>query len=358
MAGALKDYDRVKHEFVPFFLNYLRDQTSCLLEGCRSTNQSPAKTPASFRKHKNSNAPLKTFHSTPVSGNSGSAASRSLMFSRGQIEGLPPVPRSRGTSTTDSSVFSDSSCGFKTPDTSRDKSSSFNRSTGGKSSVDSGHRRHRKTPDRSGSARQSWTNMFPSPSSFTIGDFLVSPTPGSGSKKSSRKKEQRERFNASAQVGATVHTYTYLEWKGKMWNFWNVWVWVLLSKTRALVVAEQVLLVQPGQSRGVPQSRITCLCWLAQQVSWFVVLDRSCSQSASKLAGHCQSYSTSFCGSRGCFCPDHYRTEKGQDLVSGFELTLCHFQCTIDHTFQTHRTHTCQRRFVDRRVSCCQHYCL
>ncbi len=57
-TSELKDLDRIKPEFIPFFLNYLRDQSSSLLQGCRSRNQSPAKTPASI-KAKIAGAPSK-----------------------------------------------------------------------------------------------------------------------------------------------------------------------------------------------------------------------------------------------------------------------------------------------------------
>ena len=47
---ALEGFENMRCEFVPFLLNYLRDETSHLLQGCRSTNQSPTKTPSSVKR--------------------------------------------------------------------------------------------------------------------------------------------------------------------------------------------------------------------------------------------------------------------------------------------------------------------
>lgn len=48
----MKEYTNLFQEFVPFFLNYLRDQTLHLLQSTRSTNPSPAKTPSAQKLKK------------------------------------------------------------------------------------------------------------------------------------------------------------------------------------------------------------------------------------------------------------------------------------------------------------------
>lgn len=212
---ALRELERVKPDFVPFFLNYLRDQSSSLLQGCRSTNQSPAKTPASIKANKKANAPTKASHSTPTSVSNGRSTSRTLKFSSNspQEPVLPLPPAKRGGRTSSVSEFIEPSFGFTTPETSRDKSVSFNLSTGGGKSGGSSHRnRHRNSPtvemgSGGGGARQS--NMFSTPDSgprskhrTSLADFFVTPeydqrkrrspntSQGSQGRKSSGRKSQ------------------------------------------------------------------------------------------------------------------------------------------------------------------------
>ena len=218
---ALRDLEKVKPEFVPFFLNYLRDQSSSLLQGCRSTNQSPAKTPASIKVNKKAKAPAKSSHSTPAVTGHSSSTSRTLKFTNSSPqEHVPvlPLPPKRDGGTPSISDLSESSFGFATPETSRDKSVSFSLSTGGggvkSGGGGSGHRKHRNSPvvdggHGGGSARQSWSNMFQTPDSgprskhrTSLADFFMSPendhrkrrspntSQGSQSRKSSGKKGQ------------------------------------------------------------------------------------------------------------------------------------------------------------------------
>ena len=223
---ALRDLERVKPEFIPFFLNYLRDQSSSLLQGCRSTNQSPAKTPASMKVNKKAKAPTKASHSTPASTGHSSSTSRTLKFTNSSPQDYVPVlplPPKRDGCTPSALNVSESSFGFATPETSRDRSVSFNWSTGGvKSGGGSGHRKHRNSPvvdsghGSGGGARQSWSNMFQTPDSglrskhrTSLADFFMSPendfrkrrspnpTHGSQTRKSSGKKgsNQERRIN-------------------------------------------------------------------------------------------------------------------------------------------------------------------
>ncbi len=52
VSVALQEFESIRPEFVPYLLNFLRDQTIHLIQGCRSASQSPAKTPTSFKKIK------------------------------------------------------------------------------------------------------------------------------------------------------------------------------------------------------------------------------------------------------------------------------------------------------------------
>ena len=184
-----------------------------MLQGCRSTNQSPAKTPASLKVNKKSNAPVKTSH-TPSNVSHSSSTSRTLKFtsSSPQEPTLPPPPK-RGGVTPSALDLSETSFGFKTPETSRDKSVSFNWSTGGgmRSGGGSGNRRHRNSPTvdmgNSSGAHQSWPNMFHTPDSgprskhrTSLADYFMTPdndhrkrrspntSQGSQNRKSSGKK--------------------------------------------------------------------------------------------------------------------------------------------------------------------------
>ena len=48
--SSLDEYEAVRHEFVPYFLNYLRDQSFSLLQYSKSATPTPSKTPASLQK--------------------------------------------------------------------------------------------------------------------------------------------------------------------------------------------------------------------------------------------------------------------------------------------------------------------
>ncbi len=58
-GSKLSEVTNIRSEFIPFFLNYLRDQTSHLLRGCRSTSTTPAKTPTANKLRKLSMLNLK-----------------------------------------------------------------------------------------------------------------------------------------------------------------------------------------------------------------------------------------------------------------------------------------------------------
>ena len=52
--GVLQDHSNLRDEFVPYFLNLLRDDSLHLLQATRSTNSTPAKTPLSMKLGKSS----------------------------------------------------------------------------------------------------------------------------------------------------------------------------------------------------------------------------------------------------------------------------------------------------------------
>ena len=64
----MQELECIRGEFVAFFLNYLRDHTSHLLQGCRSASASPTKTPASIKANRKT-APPEARTSTPASSN-------------------------------------------------------------------------------------------------------------------------------------------------------------------------------------------------------------------------------------------------------------------------------------------------
>ncbi|XP_076098062.1 codanin-1-like [Mytilus galloprovincialis] len=59
-CGQLQDFGKLQQEFVPFFLNYLRDQTLHLLQSSRSAANSPAKTPSAQKLKKSLNGSSKS----------------------------------------------------------------------------------------------------------------------------------------------------------------------------------------------------------------------------------------------------------------------------------------------------------
>ncbi|XP_064623502.1 codanin-1-like [Lineus longissimus] len=80
-------YAKLRTEFVPFFLNYLRDQSLPLLQSSRSLNPSPAKTPTNLKLKKKCDI-LK--HGT--SGSKKAGGNRVQLFSASPLENKPGRP--------------------------------------------------------------------------------------------------------------------------------------------------------------------------------------------------------------------------------------------------------------------------
>ena len=56
MPADLENLQCIRHEFLPYLLNFLREQTMHLLQGCTSSTPSPVKTPSSIKKLKRKSA--------------------------------------------------------------------------------------------------------------------------------------------------------------------------------------------------------------------------------------------------------------------------------------------------------------
>jgi len=67
--------ENIRCEFVPFFLNYLRDQSSHLLQNSRSTNATPAKTPTTAKLRR-----LTTFSASQANDLSMQSGKRQQLF--------------------------------------------------------------------------------------------------------------------------------------------------------------------------------------------------------------------------------------------------------------------------------------
>lgn len=125
IPAVLQDLNLSKAEFTPFLLNYLRDQTLHLLQGCPSTSPSPAKTPSSVTKLKRKTAVDSpgsngTTTSTPLPRQG--SANRVRLFMNSPMDPLTPAgesfrkkgkpspnPMTSVSLTFDSPQFSDSS---------------------------------------------------------------------------------------------------------------------------------------------------------------------------------------------------------------------------------------------------------
>lgn len=86
-CSVLQNLSRIKPEFVPYFLNFLRDQSAAILQGCRSANATPSKTPTVLKTQRSitfDEPNRKT--STPRNQNS-SETKRVQLFAASPLEG-------------------------------------------------------------------------------------------------------------------------------------------------------------------------------------------------------------------------------------------------------------------------------
>ncbi|XP_074652779.1 codanin-1-like [Tubulanus polymorphus] len=174
IPDCLKDLDIVRHEFIPFFLNYLRDQSLPLLQSSKTANPSPAKTPVN----------ISTKPENPSS----------IMR-----------PASRRSSSNRVQLFSDNP--FESPTSFRDKSfdnkfiSSPNSSADSSSVFDSGGTRRWRKPNTYSSPFEASPNDR-SKQRSTLGDFLTTSTPDHDSwKKKPMQKNWKNDGSPSPRSG-------------------------------------------------------------------------------------------------------------------------------------------------------------
>ncbi|XP_069118288.1 codanin-1-like [Argopecten irradians] len=154
----LKDYSKLDQEFVPFFLNYLRDQTLHLLQSNRSANPSPAKTPSAQKLGK-------TVHPRRQDG-----GKRVQLFGSSPGDGLEDI---RDTS---ASVFSPN-VSIDSPGVYKNTPSSAERSGRGKGHRTPGSRDQHRSP-HCGSRQLNATpdsHGQRAKQRFSLGEFIVSP---------------------------------------------------------------------------------------------------------------------------------------------------------------------------------------
>ncbi|OWF46147.1 codanin-1-like isoform X2 [Mizuhopecten yessoensis] len=156
----LKEYSKLDQEFVPFFLNYLRDQTLHLLQSNRSANPSPAKTPSTQKlkktvhtRREDGGKRVQLFGSSPGDGLEDIRDTSSSVFSPNVSIDSPGVWKNLNTPS--SAERSGRGRGHRTPG-SRDQ----------RQSPHCGSRQSNATPDSHGHrAKQR----------FSLGEFIVSP---------------------------------------------------------------------------------------------------------------------------------------------------------------------------------------
>jgi codanin-1 len=79
--ALLKEFENSKADFVPFLLNFLRDQTLHLMQGWRSTSTTPAKTPGSLKLKKwASQSKKRARHSEPKACSTPVSRNRQQLF--------------------------------------------------------------------------------------------------------------------------------------------------------------------------------------------------------------------------------------------------------------------------------------
>ncbi|XP_033735346.1 codanin-1-like isoform X2 [Pecten maximus] len=158
VPNQLKEYSKLDQEFVPFFLNYLRDQTLHLLQSNRSANPSPAKTPSAQKLKK-------AVHSRRQDG-----GKRIQLFGSSPGDGLEDI---RDTS---ASVFSPN-VSIDSPGIWKNTPSSTERSGRGRGHRTPGSRDQRQSP-HCGSRQLNATpdgHGQRAKQRFSLGEFIVSP---------------------------------------------------------------------------------------------------------------------------------------------------------------------------------------
>lgn len=149
----------MKEDFIPFLLNFLRDQTLHLIQGCRSTTTTPAKTPSSLLRLK------KKPSSTPA--HQVNKSKRIQLFS-GPGESKPLLK------TTES--------GNDTSSQTRDYADSFNSRAGwGKHP---GEVRGGNRPNKSSQSHSTTPDNGRYRNKQSLGDFFYTPDTEQGQKKS------------------------------------------------------------------------------------------------------------------------------------------------------------------------------
>ena len=150
----------VQQEFIPFFLNYLRDHTLHLLQNSKSANPSPAKTPSLKKLHK------------PARKEKGEGSKRQQLFGSspaGDVDDIKYLP---------TSVF--------TPNTSIDSPGYNSYSKNDRQSQRGGSKSNyvsQKFSPRCGSQNSSFNQQTPdhqrSKQKISLGEFLYTPDQGS-----------------------------------------------------------------------------------------------------------------------------------------------------------------------------------
>lgn len=194
----MKDFQHIHQEFIPFFLNYLRDQTIHLLQSSRSSTPSPAKTPSAQKLKKS------------VEGKKGSSSSKRIqLFGASPEDGNDDIKPANGSFFSPNTSVDITTPTLKTPTSlshvEKDKKSTpvSNSSFTGRGGVEHrGPKAGRNTASHSGNkSNQDGRSRH----KLSLGEFIISPDVTSSSKKknspySSGRKNDRSLENTPSPV--------------------------------------------------------------------------------------------------------------------------------------------------------------
>jgi codanin-1 len=199
------DFQHIHQEFIPFFLNYLRDQTIHLLQSSRSATPSPAKTPSAQKlkktvedkKGSSSSKRIQLFGASPDDGNDDIKPANGSFFSPNtSVDITTPTLK---TPTSASNVGKDQ----KSSPVNCSVEKNNNSLSTGRSGVDhKGPKSGRNTTSHSGSkSNQDGRSRH----RFSLGEFILSPEVTSSNKKknspySSGRKNDRSTENTPSPV--------------------------------------------------------------------------------------------------------------------------------------------------------------
>ena len=204
----LKDFHYLHQEFIPFLLNYLRDQTIHLLQSSKSTTPSPAKTPSAQKLRK---------CVVEEKGSSASTSSKRIqLFGASPCDGIDDIKPTTGSFFSPNTSVEIKTPSLKTP-TNQDKvgkgdkksTSLCNQQTpAGRNSAERDHKLkggRGNTPHSGSKGNQDGRSKH----RFSLGEFLVSPevTSSTGKRKNSPfsgKKNEKINDNSPSPILSNV----------------------------------------------------------------------------------------------------------------------------------------------------------